>query len=65
MKLTSTYSHSLMVANLAEAAAERIGANPFEFWSQTYYHDIGKIKRPYFFIENQIEEHNIHNRLFS
>ncbi len=58
-----TYSHSLMVANLAEAAAERIGANPFLVRAGAYYHDIGKIKRPYFFIENQMEGHNIHNRL--
>lgn len=63
MEAPGTYSHSLMVANLAEAAAERIGANPFLVRVGAYYHDIGKIKRPYFFIENQIEGHNIHNRL--
>lgn len=63
MEAPGTYSHSLMVANLAEAAAERIGANPFLVRAGAYYHDIGKIKRPYFFIENQIEGHNIHNRL--
>ncbi len=63
MEAPGTYSHSLMVANLAEAAAERIGANPFLVRVGAYYHDVGKIKRPYFFIENQMEGHNAHNRL--
>jgi len=63
MEAPGTYSHSLMVANLAEAAGERIGAHPFLVRAGAYYHDIGKIKRPYFFIENQMEGHNIHDRL--
>jgi len=62
MEAPGTYSHSLMMANLAETAAETIGANPLLARAGAYYHDIGKIKRPYFFIENQIGE-NIHNRL--
>jgi len=62
MEAPGTYSHSLMMANLAEAAADAIGANPLLARAGAYYHDIGKIKRPYFFIENQINE-NIHNRL--
>ncbi|HOQ67391.1 MAG TPA: HDIG domain-containing protein [Candidatus Atribacteria bacterium] len=63
LEAPGTYSHSLMVANLAEAAAERIGANPFLVRVGAYYHDIGKIKRPYCFIENQVKGRNIHDRL--
>lgn len=48
-----TYHHSLMVANLCEAAAEAIGANPVLARVGSLYHDIGKLKRPLFFVENQ------------
>lgn len=48
-----TYHHSLMVGNLAEASAEFIGANPLLVRVGAYYHDIGKIKRPEYFVENQ------------
>ena len=48
-----TFSHSLMVSNLAEAAAEAIGANPVLARVGSLYHDVGKIVRPLFFIENQ------------
>lgn len=48
-----TYHHSLMVANLCEAAAEAIGANPILARVGAFYHDIGKLKRPLFFVENQ------------
>ncbi|MEA4926354.1 MAG: HDIG domain-containing protein [Syntrophomonadaceae bacterium] len=48
-----TYHHSLMVGNLAEAAAEPIGANPLLVRVGAYYHDIGKIKRSEYFVENQ------------
>lgn len=48
-----TYHHSLMVANLSEAAAEAIGANPVLARVGAMYHDIGKLKRPLFFVENQ------------
>lgn len=47
-----TYHHSLLVSNLAEQAAERIGANAFLCRVGAYYHDVGKIMRPYFFTEN-------------
>lgn len=47
-----TYHHSLMVGNLAEQAAERIGANALLTRVGAYYHDIGKLVRPYFFTEN-------------
>ncbi len=48
-----TYHHSLMVSNLCEAAAEAIGANPVLARVGAFYHDIGKLQRPLFFIENQ------------
>ena len=48
-----TYHHSLLVSNLAEAAAEAIGANPILARVGSFYHDIGKLKRPLFFVENQ------------
>jgi len=59
----ATYHHSLMVANLAEQAAERIGANAMLTRVGAYYHDVGKIARPYFFTENQAEGVNPHDRL--
>ncbi|MFC1751920.1 HD family phosphohydrolase [Thermoproteota archaeon] len=58
-----TYQHSLMVANLAEAAAEAIQANPLLARVGAYFHDIGKLKRPIFFSENQISEENPHTTL--
>ena len=48
-----TYHHSLMVSNLCEAAAEAIGADPILARVGAFYHDIGKLKRPLFFVENQ------------
>ncbi|MEI7468700.1 MAG: HDIG domain-containing metalloprotein [Chloroflexota bacterium] len=50
-----TYHHSLMVANLAEHAAERIGADALLTRVGAYYHDVGKTLHPYFFIENQLD----------
>ncbi|KIL46036.1 HD family phosphohydrolase [Jeotgalibacillus campisalis] len=58
-----TYHHSVMVANLAEAACEAIGANGLLARVGCYYHDIGKTKRPHFFIENQMNIQNPHDRL--
>ena len=51
-----TYHHSIVVANLAESAAGRIGANSFLARAGAYYHDIGKLKRPMYFRENQMGE---------
>ena len=48
-----TYHHSIIVANLAEAAADKIQANPYLARAGAYYHDIGKLKRPGYFKENQ------------
>jgi hypothetical protein len=59
----ATYHHSLMVANLAEQAAESIDANALLTRVGAYYHDIGKIARPYFFSENQASGMNPHDRL--
>ncbi len=58
-----TYHHSMVAANLAEAGAEAIGANPLLARLGCYFHDIGKIRRPHFFIENQAEIGNIHESL--
>ncbi|MFJ7637249.1 HD family phosphohydrolase [Peribacillus sp. NPDC097225] len=58
-----TYHHSVMVANLAESACEAIGSNGLLARVGSYYHDIGKTKRPHFFIENQLNEENPHDRL--
>jgi putative nucleotidyltransferase with HDIG domain len=52
-----TYQHSLQVANLAEQAAERIEADSFLTRVGALYHDVGKVRNPLFFIENQIGEH--------
>jgi hypothetical protein len=57
-----TYHHTLMVANLAEQAAERIGANSLLTRVGAYYHDIGKMVRPYMFVENQVEGANVHDQ---
>ena len=48
-----TYHHSIIVANLSEAAADKIGANAYLARAGAYYHDIGKLKRPEYFSENQ------------
>jgi putative nucleotidyltransferase with HDIG domain len=58
-----TYHHSIMVGNLAESAAERIGAHPLTVRVGAYYHDIGKLKRPYFFVENQLASDNPHEKI--
>lgn len=63
LQAPGTYHHSLMVGNLAEQAAERIGADSLLSRVGAYYHDIGKIENPHHFIENQIEGVNIHDRL--
>lgn len=58
-----TYHHSVMVANLAEAACEAVGANGLLARVGSYYHDVGKTKRPTFFIENQMNMDNPHDKL--
>jgi putative nucleotidyltransferase with HDIG domain len=63
LKAPGTYHHSLMVGNLAEQAAQAVGANPLLARVGAYYHDIGKMLRPYFFAENQTDGENPHDRL--
>lgn len=58
-----TYHHSVVVGNLAEAAADTVGGNPLLARVGAYYHDIGKVVRPYFFIENQIAQDNPHDKI--
>lgn len=63
MESPGTYHHSMLVANLAEMAAEEIGANPVVTRIGAYYHDVGKTARPYFFKENQIGNENPHDKI--
>lgn len=58
-----TYHHSIIVGNLSESAAGAIGANPLLARVGAFYHDVGKIKRPYFFKENQLTSENPHDQL--
>jgi putative nucleotidyltransferase with HDIG domain len=58
-----TYHHSLMVANLAEASCQAIGADALLVRAAAYYHDVGKLKRPGFFVENQMGGENPHDKL--
>jgi putative nucleotidyltransferase with HDIG domain len=62
-KAPGTFQHSNQVANLAEEAAYAIGANPMLTRAGAWYHDIGKIENPSFFIENQMNEKNPHTAL--
>lgn len=63
LEAPGTYHHSIMVGNLAEAAAEAVGADPVLCRIGSYYHDLGKLTRPYFFIENQFQGNNPHDRI--
>lgn len=62
-KAPGTFQHSLMVANLAEAAAMRIGADAQLVRTAAYYHDIGKLKMPAFYSENQMTGENPHDKI--
>jgi len=63
VRAPGTYHHSVVVGNLVEAAAEAINANPLLARVAAYYHDIGKASKPLYFIENQADEENRHDRL--
>jgi putative nucleotidyltransferase with HDIG domain len=63
LETPGTYHHSLMVGNLAERAAEAIGADPLLARVAAYYHDVGKLANPAAFIENQTGGENIHDEL--
>ncbi len=58
-----TYHHSVVVGSLVEAAAADIGANPLLAKVCGYYHDIGKLKQPLYFVENQLDGKNRHDKL--
>jgi putative nucleotidyltransferase with HDIG domain len=58
-----TYHHSIIVGNLAEAAAETISANPLMARVAAYYHDIGKVRKPLYFVENIGAQENRHDKL--
>ncbi len=62
-KSPGTYHHSIVIGNLAEAAAESIGENSLLARVGAYYHDVGKIRKPEYFIENQRIAENKHDRL--
>lgn len=63
MEAPGTYHHSVLVGNLAETAAEEVHADPVQVRVGALYHDIGKLKRPYFFIENQFTKDNPHDKI--
>ena len=63
LEAPGTYHHSILVGNLAEAAAEVVHADPTLVRVGAMYHDIGKLKRPYFFIENQFTQDNPHDKI--
>jgi cyclic-di-AMP phosphodiesterase PgpH len=63
LKAPGTYHHTLIVSNMAERAAEAIGADSLLARVGAYYHDVGKTIRPYFFIENRVDSVDPHARL--
>jgi putative nucleotidyltransferase with HDIG domain len=63
LEAPGTYAHSINVANLAEAAAREIDADSLLVRVGVYYHDIGKVKKPQFFVENQPRGRNPHDKL--
>ncbi len=63
MEAPGTYAHTINVANLAEAAANAIGANGLLCRVGLYYHDVGKMLKPHYFVENQPDGRNPHDRL--
>ena len=63
IEASGTYQHSLMVANLADSAAEAIGADALFCKTASYFHDIGKLENPEYFTENQHDGKNLHDEL--
>ncbi len=63
LEAPGTYAHTIAIANLAEAACRAIGANPLRARVGAYYHDIGKIGKPQYFVENQPKGRNPHDAL--
>jgi len=65
MEAPGTYHHSLIVSNLSERAAHMVGADPLLVRVAALHHDVGKVLRPYFFVENQASGENYHQQLDS
>lgn len=63
LEAPGTFHHSMIVGSLSEAAAKEIGANPLLARVGSYYHDIGKMEKPEYFVENQMDAENRHNIL--
>jgi putative nucleotidyltransferase with HDIG domain len=63
MEAPGTYHHTLMVGTLSEAAADSLGLDSLLVKAGAYFHDIGKLKRPQFFVENQVGGENLHDEL--
>lgn len=63
LEAPGTYAHTIAIANLAEAACRAIGANAVLARVGAYYHDIGKLTRPQYFVENQPRGRNLHDKL--
>ncbi len=63
LEASGTHSHSMMVANLADSAAEAIGADSLLCKVAAYYHDIGKLENPEYFTENQHGGENPHDKM--
>ncbi len=63
VKAPGTYHHSVIVSNMVEATAEGINANPLLAKVSAYYHDIGKVRKPLYFVENQLRGDNRHEKL--
>lgn len=63
MKAPGTFHHSMVVGNLSESAAKEIGENSLLTRVGSYYHDIGKMEKPEYFIENQMDANNRHSKL--
>jgi len=63
LEAPGTYQHSLVVANLSESAAEAIGANALLARVGAYYHDIGKLLKPDYFVENLVNYRDVHKNL--
>jgi putative nucleotidyltransferase with HDIG domain len=63
LEAPGTYHHTVSVGTLSEAVADRVGMNGLLVKTGAYYHDIGKLKRPHYFVENQSFGDNIHDRL--
>ena len=63
MEAPGSYQHSIMVANLAEIVCDEIGADSLLSRVGAYFHDVGKLRRPVYFVENQLQKENPHDQL--